>query len=677
MDKGSSWQSPKRFVATANGHPSIMQNKEGPKILKSLGIFPDFLRANCDSNIKHEENADNIRYFNQVFKFIIKNTKRLQCNFDDDSIFLPKTKWNSENMQKCEIHIGEKAEKRKGENVHGTQNSEVYSANDECNNENREKDKDRDRDRDSSVRFIENGNREYLHFSSNIINLKNEKDNEAKGNESVEDDEMEEYNKGNMCQQPAAAVLDSKEMKVISTDSAAEHQTIFADGDVPEGRMGSGVKKEDRHCFRAPFVLLPPDIFTGKSSSSTSITVNKENTDPNADQICDEEFSTRYSLFNDLKTLHQKMCHEPEQTDEPASLKHFFLERVEFAARQVLVLNPFLHEELRGLSKEETLRYEVIRLASFSRLNELKVSAIRLAMSGFHYDEEIDEIKCFSCGVCKRHWERSEVPSYVHLQISPECKHANFKDVTNVPIQTKNYTLLDGSTEARSMQSILQQKRDDRRSTAPPLMSMPDSGFESAADSLESREPSSTLEKTQSHLYNHADEKSDGLAGSSLPVPSLKGATTAISSFSSKAGLEGYTEPPGVSSDKSSNYNSGPPPVYNVYTTLMSHADAPDLERKRFPVQAQQPAAVIHPYPYPESGRLSSSGTSPPAIPEPSTPGLDMMLAASPMNCKVMTRFVSFANSWSTLTTGQSPKDLALAGFFYLGELNVTPNYKA
>ncbi|XP_025099846.1 uncharacterized protein LOC112567362 [Pomacea canaliculata] len=217
------------------------------------------------------------------------------------------------------------------------------------------------------------------------------------------------------------------------------------------------------------------------------------------------------------------------------------------------------------------------------------------------------------------------------------------------------------------MQGILQQTKDDGRSTAPPLMSMPDSGFESAADPLESREPSSTLEKTQSHLYNHADEKSDGLEGSSLPVPSLKGATTAVSSFSSKAGLEGYTEPPGGRSEKSSNYNSGPPPVYNVYTTLMSHADTPGLEGKRFPVQAQQPAAVIHPYPYPESGRLSSSGTSPPVIPEPSTPGLDMMLAASPMNCKVMTRFVSFANSWSTLTTGQSPKDLALAGFFYLG----------
>ncbi|PVD28769.1 hypothetical protein C0Q70_11364 [Pomacea canaliculata] len=485
-------------------------------------------------------------------------------------------------MQKCEIDKGEKAEKRKGENVHGTQNSEVFSANDECNNENREKDKDRDRD--SAVRFVGNGNRKCLHFSSNIINLKNEKDNEAKGNESVEEDEMEEYNKGNMCQQPAVAVLDGKEMKVILTDSAAEHQTIFPDEDVTEGSMGSGVKKEDRHCFHAPFVLLHPDISTGKSSSSTSITVNKENTDPNADQICDEEFSSRYSLFNDLKTLHQKMCNEPEQTDEPASLKHFFLERVEFAARQVLAF-PFLHEELRGLSKEETLRYEVIRLASFSRLNELK--------------------------------------------ISPKCKHANFEDVTNVPIQTKNYTLLDGSTEARSMQGILQQTKDDGRSTAPPLMSMPDSGFESAADPLESREPSSTLEKTQSHLYNHADEKSDGLEGSSLPVPSLKGATTAVSSFSSKAGLEGYTEPPGGRSEKSSNYNSGPPPVYNVYTTLMSHADTPGLEGKRFPVQAQQPAAVIHPYPYPESGRLSSSGTSPPVIPEPSTPGLDMMLAAS------------------------------------------------
>ena len=92
-------------------------------------------------------------------------------------------------------------------------------------------------------------------------------------------------------------------------------------------------------------------------------------------------------------------------------------------------------------SPRERPRWEFWRLSTFAPLDNLPVSPIRLAQSGFYYDEVLDDIICFSCGLRKRQWDVTEKSVAVkHLELSEgNCAQANFQDERNVPIDSARF----------------------------------------------------------------------------------------------------------------------------------------------------------------------------------------------------------------------------------------------
>ena len=83
-------------------------------------------------------------------------------------------------------------------------------------------------------------------------------------------------------------------------------------------------------------------------------------------------------------------------------------------------------------SGKAIMRSEHWRLKSFAKMESLPVSAQRLAQNGFYYDENLDDIVCYSCQLKKRRWDRTERIAVVHLLLSPHCEHANFCDERNI-----------------------------------------------------------------------------------------------------------------------------------------------------------------------------------------------------------------------------------------------------
>ena len=110
------------------------------------------------------------------------------------------------------------------------------------------------------------------------------------------------------------------------------------------------------------------------------------------------------------------------------------------------------------------MRFESWRLSTFSHVqNRLAVSTLRLAHSGFYYDEERDDIVCFSCNLRKRDWDKSDPIAVVHLELSPDCDQANFRDDRNVPVS--KYPHVGPTDESSVLPGLSQQthhgSRDD------------------------------------------------------------------------------------------------------------------------------------------------------------------------------------------------------------------------
>lgn len=91
---------------------------------------------------------------------------------------------------------------------------------------------------------------------------------------------------------------------------------------------------------------------------------------------------------------------------------------------------------LLPMTLSDPLVSEFWRLATFKDAVDVPVFVQRLAQSGFYYNDELNDILCFSCGVSKRHWHQGDRPALVHLHLSPKCPQANSRDSRNIPITT-------------------------------------------------------------------------------------------------------------------------------------------------------------------------------------------------------------------------------------------------
>jgi hypothetical protein len=82
------------------------------------------------------------------------------------------------------------------------------------------------------------------------------------------------------------------------------------------------------------------------------------------------------------------------------------------------------------------MRYEWLRLRSFSTFPLTSLSPVRLARSGFYFTGRSQECICFSCGIHNSNWTGSDVTE-IHTRLSPNCDHLHGRNDTNIPVGSR------------------------------------------------------------------------------------------------------------------------------------------------------------------------------------------------------------------------------------------------
>ncbi|KAK7492000.1 hypothetical protein BaRGS_00016664 [Batillaria attramentaria] len=447
------------------------------------------------------------------------------------------------------------------------------------------------------------------------------------------------------------------------------------------------------------------------------------------------------NLYRDALEIHHlhdsKADTMVDDTTCQTSEKTLGISVLSFAQRFKRSLVPQKNTVVRAAPLDKTVRYtknneqwcyESNRLASFKSL-DLPVSPIRLAESGFYYDEEGDKILCFSCGFEKRYWDREKQEHKVrliHLRNSPTCKHANFTDTRNVPISSRTPTSLpsdpqsqhpngtgqQGQQARHTQQSFRESRKQDTstdgestspqrpfvaaESYAPPQRSeftghqeghpnehrMPSGGdtFQTDASPRFSggivrtsvdKPPLSAVGKKVSNSSS-VEQTADGISTLSLPqpAPDIDSLKRHMQLVAQSAG----TAMPCSALPIQGTLGSGQ--VYLCYTSMQAPSH-PSLAAGgsfiRLPVQVTTPATrqtdtTSHdhlPGACGQGGSENASDIPEDLVDDPAVRTLDVKRAASPMNATARARFISFVG-WPA-RSGQNPRTLVLAGFYYLG----------
>ena len=103
-----------------------------------------------------------------------------------------------------------------------------------------------------------------------------------------------------------------------------------------------------------------------------------------------------------------------------------------------------ISRDLPRLNASKAWNFQVNRLGTFADKAH-PVSGIRLAETGFFSTGNQDEVECFSCGRRHSGWQRGQVPSHIHRQISPNCPMVcdnvlagTAEGLPNIPIPLRN-----------------------------------------------------------------------------------------------------------------------------------------------------------------------------------------------------------------------------------------------
>lgn len=188
----------------------------------------------------------------------------------------------------------------------------------------------------------------------------------------------------------------------------------------------------------------PRSVHTNRADKRSEITSNK----------------SVYREYDRLHKLHGAIALTPD-SDFPADIGKADSLRWIHNATVDLLLSPGLL-----LSTKELPYWEIWRLGTFSEVEDLAAFAIRLAQTGFFYDTQLNDIICFSCGLRKRHWDKSEKPAFVHLSLSRHCKQANFEDERNMPIDKYPFLPL---LKSHKSDEIMQDGENSAENAAPSL----------------------------------------------------------------------------------------------------------------------------------------------------------------------------------------------------------------
>ncbi|XP_070189534.1 inhibitor of apoptosis protein-like [Littorina saxatilis] len=324
-------------------------------------------------------------------------------------------------------------------------------------------------------------------------------------------------------------------------------------------------------------------------------------------------------------------------------------------------------------SIQEKARVEFFRLSTFAKLDDLVVSPIRLAESGFYYDEELDDIICFSCGVNKRIWSEAESAiAVIHLQLNENCLQANFRDTRNVPFRSDFPAGTSSSShetreEAQSSNTEITEADGevmDAHSTHGD--SFRESSSNANHDAIERQTRSSTGNPERSSLdavTTDALGTYQARATHSLSCPSKDGSNVAQSPVGLQASVQTVIHTDLVQRNIGRDTESSIP--------LETRADASSRNREvllgspsasdahRSPVQPEQAPAAT-PNNVGLDGSASADGSDRHKIAL-----LDMRRAASAVNSAVSVRLATFID-WPTRGL-PLPRSLVISGFYYMG----------
>ncbi|KAK7107747.1 hypothetical protein V1264_015611 [Littorina saxatilis] len=354
-------------------------------------------------------------------------------------------------------------------------------------------------------------------------------------------------------------------------------------------------------------------------------------------------------------------------------------------------------------ARTAVMRSEMWRLSTFSKLPTLPVSAVRLAQSGFYYDEELDEILCYSCGLKKKQWNKSEKVAIVHLAMSPKCHHANCKDERNIaeaqypysPRETEcsqngssygaNNTVTDGESAVDPSPTL---PRNDTAPTlgdrnvlpptpAPTQIHTPTSAnLNQDGRSLALPPPAGRAEQLQRHSQMAAQSagtaRPEGTDSSSLNEASVAVPTTAgpsgkqqIGGHNAEAVHTGKDSALPLQNHFKSSLEMTSVQVYRAELNFQSPPAVPATTLVNYSVQVVQ-APDANPFERGSSNPYRhNEGNEDGAGKVPGNGLLDMRRAASPENALVSVRLATFLD-WPTRGL-PNRRLLVIAGFHYMG----------
>ncbi|KAK3099619.1 hypothetical protein FSP39_007096 [Pinctada imbricata] len=116
-------------------------------------------------------------------------------------------------------------------------------------------------------------------------------------------------------------------------------------------------------------------------------------------------------------------------------------------------------EKNPDLPIQQRMKCDLVRCASFRSYPNSEISSMSLSKAGFYYEGNVDEVKCFECGLKHKHWKKGDDPFEIHIRMSPECsfiknvaeeidRHRQIDSQPSIPNQS-----IDPSTHLTSPQS--------------------------------------------------------------------------------------------------------------------------------------------------------------------------------------------------------------------------------
>ncbi|KAK7492038.1 hypothetical protein BaRGS_00016702 [Batillaria attramentaria] len=398
------------------------------------------------------------------------------------------------------------------------------------------------------------------------------------------------------------------------------------------------------------------------------------------------------TVFSGLSRLYSSLLTKPDENFDERLPKEKALDYVTSAARSFSVIIQSKPFRLDLVFMDE--RYEVWRLSTFYLLDDLPVSAIRLAQSGFYYAQDRDDILCFSCRLSKRNWTKDEHQVYlVHLNLSPHCDHANFRDKKNVPID--DHPLLPDAASRQTAEEMSQVPRSGDSVETENQIQVSDefeadgSGIVRKGENFHALETSASAPR-QATTFSTAvgrahSERTCSVKAGNLSLPTLPQDLELIAKHREYAAQSAGTAAPSSSvspnlsksgvvlgTDNASSLVSNNSVTFTTSQVPTRTASGEGPEYIRFSVQVTQSSGSQASVPQTSSSAHGGNGgqdacdsATTVQFDDAVLTSLDMNRAASPLNAKTRSRFLSFAG-WPR-NSGLSPTVLAEAGFYYLG----------